>query len=534
MSMFSTFLLGYLLGGLTLFPLLLYLYVHLPAKHISAAYERILVYLQHSRSSPVAAAQPTSYKSTLPLYKVGWLRMKTGTAPAITLMKPTEPLYFAVLKYHTLYLYDSDQQRDCQQVLSLQNYAVAMYPPDIRDAELFSRPYWVSLKPLATVDDQSLAITYFHCHLCTEKEDWYHLLLQACGQAKDTLAISSLQPLIQRIHSDTHNLELQWFNALLGRLFMGVHHTSRFREAIWTKIMTKVDKINARRPPFLGEIRVKAIEIGGNLPLLTQPRLLGLTPQGECCLEAMVDYRGAAVHVEIATVLQWTYSERMPPLTMDIVLRVTLQSLKGKLKLLVKPPPSNRIWYGFHGLPDMKWHIAPLVWEKKVGHSMVVKAIIKHLEEVIGDTMVLPHMDDFIFFDTNGIGGVYTDSGYKKKKVPDADDRQYDMELLTSAKALPELISSAHTLKSIPPISAYTAIPSDVPHPHQDSAASTPSSEHSISTTNVTDATWPPEPTLRSRRSMAQLGKKSAASPTVQVSSAAGLFLGHEKQKING
>ncbi|KAI8333024.1 putative integral membrane protein conserved region-domain-containing protein, partial [Chlamydoabsidia padenii] len=252
---------------------------------------------------------------------------------------------------------------------------------------------------------------YLHCHLCTEKEDWYQLLMQASGRPRVPVLMGSLQPLIQRIHGDGDQLELQWFNALLGRLFLGIHQTERFRQSVWTKVMTKVDKINARRPPFLGQIHVRAVDIGGNLPLLTRPRLVGLTPQGECQLEAMVDYQGADLHLEIATVLQWSYSDRLPPLTMDIVLRVTLQSLKGKVKMLIKPPPCNRLWYGFEGLPDMTWHIAPVVWETKVGHSMVVKAIIKHLEEVFRDTMVLPHMDDLIFFDANGLGGIYRQEG---------------------------------------------------------------------------------------------------------------------------
>ncbi|ORX56717.1 hypothetical protein DM01DRAFT_1270593, partial [Hesseltinella vesiculosa] len=285
-----------------------------------------------------------------------------------------------------------------------------IYPPGIRDAELFSRPHWIALTPHQK-NDTNLQNVYFHSHLCTEKEDWYHSLLRASHESKQALPISSMQPLIQRIHSDTHNLEMQWFNAFFGRLFMGIQRTDQFKQGIWSKILTKVDKINQRRPPFLGEIRVKDIDIGGSLPLVTQPRLHSLTPQGECKLEAMVDYRGAAVHFEIATVLQWTYSERMPPLTMDIVLRITLQSLKGKLQLLIKAPPSNRIWYGFESLPEMQWHIAPLVWEKKVGHSMVVKAIIKHLEDVISDTMVLPHMDDLIFFNSDGLGGIFTESG---------------------------------------------------------------------------------------------------------------------------
>ncbi|SAM00147.1 hypothetical protein [Absidia glauca] len=472
-------MIGYLLGGLTLFPFMLAIYVYLPSfTYLHHLYKRLVK--PHgsttTTSSSTEVIDEKSKTTSSPLYKIGWLRMTQGTPPTISLKKPSQRPYFAVLKYHTLYLYDSEQQLDCQQVLALQHYKVGMYPPDIQDAELFSRPYWIQLTSLiddndddnddndddnegddndhdsgngsdrSTNSDKSSdssdsdnnskdnidgdsfkqrqqqgntksairpksSSIYLHCHLCTEKEDWYQLLMQASGRPRVPVPMGSLQPLIQRIHGDGDQLELQWFNALLGRLFLGIHQTERFRQSVWTKVMTKVDKINARRPPFLGQIHVRAVDIGGNLPLITRPRLVGLTPQGECQLEAMIDYQGADLHLEIATVLQWSYSDRLPPLTMDIVLRVTLQSLKGKVKMLIKPPPCNRLWYGFEGLPEMTWHIAPLVWETKVGHSMVVKAIIKHLEEVFRDTMVLPHMDDLTFFDAEGLGGVYQEEG---------------------------------------------------------------------------------------------------------------------------
>ncbi|CAO3651690.1 unnamed protein product [Cunninghamella blakesleeana] len=450
MNLINTFLFGYFLGGLTLFPLLLALYVYLPniSLHNIPFFKQLKkklpltlndkkdnnsnTYINSAIITTNTTATSTSLNnnnnnnnlintnitsgpgSTI-LYKVGWLRMTHGSPPVISLKKPDQRLYFTVLKQHTLFLYDSEEQLDCQLVLSLNNYKVGVYPNDILDPELFSRPYWIQLKPLQKEKEenqqQQQPIYYFHCHVCTEKEDWFHILLQASGKPKLPQSMT-LEPLIQVIHSNSHHLEVQWFNALLSRLFMGIHLTKKFHQSIEKKIMTKVDKINARKPPFLGEIQVRHIDIGkqnGSIPFITQPKLLSLSTQGECWLEAMMDYHGNNCTIEIATVLQWSYSDRLPPLTMDIVLSVSLQSIQGKFKLLIKPPPSNRLWYGFEGLPKMKWNIVPLVWEKKIGHSMVVKAIIKHLEEVFSDTMVLPHMDDTTFFDNGGSGGIYQD-----------------------------------------------------------------------------------------------------------------------------
>ncbi|KAI8099155.1 putative integral membrane protein conserved region-domain-containing protein [Halteromyces radiatus] len=558
MSFLTIFLIGYLLGGLTLFPLLLSLYVYLPTftSRLQQVYRHYIkpVSNNDNKNDIISTLSPP------PLYKVGWLRMTQGKPPIISLSKPSQRPFFAVLKHHTLYLYDSEQQLDCQQVLSLQQYKVSMYPSDIQDPEMFSRPYWIQLTRIEEEEEGGNKSLYLHCHLCTEKEDWYQVLLQASGLPRVPVSMGSLQPLIHRIHGDGYQLELQWFNALMGRLFLGIHQTERFRQAVWTKVMTKVGKINARRPPFLGEIQVRAVDIGGNLPLMTRPRLIGLTPQGECKLEAMIDYQGADLHIEIATVLQWTYSDRLPPLTMDIVLRVTLQSLQGKINVLIKPPPCNRLWYGFEGLPDMKWHIAPLVWETKVGHSMVVKAIIKHLEEVFRDTMVMPHMDDITFFDSMGLGGIYQELDHtfsntelnqssstttasssstlsisppimdmkhriiKKDKSSvqsepikkDERTKQDDMQLLSTVRSLPELISAHTQLET-----TLSSSPS--------STISSPNDSHTLSPPDQNDITDITSPALRHRRSLAHLGqqqKTSASTALAQVNTAAGLFLG--------
>ncbi|KAI8333023.1 hypothetical protein BC941DRAFT_434865, partial [Chlamydoabsidia padenii] len=154
----STFMIGYVLGGLTLFPFLLAIYVYLPSFSFIHHYYKRFVKSPTMTSTASNNTNNTNItdtddknKTTSPLYKIGWLRMTQGIPPTISLKKPSQRPYFAVLKYHTLYLYDSEQQLDCQQVLALQHYKVGMYPPDIQDAELFSRPYWIQLTSL--IDD---------------------------------------------------------------------------------------------------------------------------------------------------------------------------------------------------------------------------------------------------------------------------------------------------------------------------------------------------------------------------------------------
>ncbi|CAO3593891.1 unnamed protein product [Absidia cylindrospora] len=151
MALISTFMIGYLLGGLTLFPVLLAIYVYLPTTYLITCLEqsyRRCVKMIYNPTSTTTAATATAFndkhnsttKGTSPLYKVGWLRMTQGKAPTISLKKPSQRPYFAVLKYHTLYLYNSDEQLDCQQVLALQNYKVEMSPPDIQECRTLFSP----------------------------------------------------------------------------------------------------------------------------------------------------------------------------------------------------------------------------------------------------------------------------------------------------------------------------------------------------------------------------------------------------------
>lgn len=59
---------------------------------------------------------------------------------------------------------------------------------------------------------------------------------------------------------------------------------------------------------------------------------------------------------------------RMPGVVSTrITIDVTLESLRGDLLLLIKKPPSNRLWYGFTSEPEMKLKLVPRIETTKVG-----------------------------------------------------------------------------------------------------------------------------------------------------------------------
>lgn len=421
---------AYIVGGLTFIPLLLvatYICrtVFTFCNSLSARSALHKVY-EHEPPSITTTTLATTPVQT---YKLGWVRVsrdeqkqlpldvtigdlvKTYIAGRNGSQQQRRDIFFAVLKHTTLFLYDSEKQLDCKAVIQVHQHRVTIHPPGLEEFELFARPSSIRLQH---VDNKQQQQSYFiTCSRCIDKEDWYHALKRASHKETRHHEIHfdqvAMNQLINTIHSDDSHFQTQWFNAVLGRIFCAVYKTHNMNAFLYKKLLSKLDKINSRRPPFLDEISVRSVHPGHALPVLTNPKLVSLGPTGELTAEANIHYAGA-IRFEVETVLKWKYSDRLKPLTVDLVLAITLKDLKGRFVTKIKEPPTNRFWYGFQELPQMEWLVEPLVWERRVGYSVVVKAIQSKIEELIAENVVLPNMDDITFFPTGGAGGIYETS----------------------------------------------------------------------------------------------------------------------------
>ncbi|KAI9479578.1 hypothetical protein BDB00DRAFT_858377, partial [Zychaea mexicana] len=432
---------AYVAGGFTFFPVvLLILYIVHKVSAFGtwtvqqAAYEGDPKYAAAARkatsnnasisTSTILSSLSSSPLSSSQSYKVGWLRVSRDEqrlpppdASIGDMVKniiiagnnrnnEQNEIYFAALKHTTLFLYDSERQLDCKGVIQVNQHRVMTHPPGLHDHELFTRPHLIKL----THKDKD-SHYYINCSKCIDKEDWYLALLRAARSSQEDeesmhFDQEAMNKLLTTIHSDEHHFQTQWFNAMLGRIFCAFYKTDAINDHLYKKLISKLDKLNARRPPFLGEITVRSVDVGHAPPFLTQPRLLGLSPTGALTAEANLQYEGG-IRFEIETVLKWKYSEHLRPLTVDLVLAITLKSLRGKFLLKIKEPPTNRFWYGFYELPKMEWLVEPLVGERRVEYSMVVKAIQTKIDELVMENVVLPNLDDITFFPTNGAGGIF-------------------------------------------------------------------------------------------------------------------------------
>ncbi|RUP44030.1 hypothetical protein BC936DRAFT_150035 [Jimgerdemannia flammicorona] len=452
MASFSALLIVYLLGGLTFVPLLLLL-----ALVVLYFVYNVPVDRPSKTSLPIPKPADPPTPNTLDdtdggnkYYKVGWVRVTREYRPGgldtsniggmvmqgiqsymqgknAPQRRPKDS-YFAVLKYNTLFLYDSEKQLDCRGVITMTLHSVSIYPPGLEEHELYSRPNSVRLakKESLLLDDASTLVDparsqsdhFLFCDRNSEKEDWYFALLRASrlesqspGQPHN-LGVADLthfdqqamNQLIQMVHSDESQFHTQWLNALIGRVFFAIYRTDRIREFLFNKVVKKTKKI--KRPGFLGEILVRSVDIGQSIPYVTSPKLLGLTPAGELTGEANFQYSGG-FRLEIETEATWQYSTRLKPIKVHLVLAVMLKRIKGKVFLRIKGPPSNRIWIGFYEPPQMEWSIEPVVSDKHVKFAMITNAIEARIREMINENMVLPNMDDFPFFPTEGTGGIF-------------------------------------------------------------------------------------------------------------------------------
>ncbi|XP_047151940.1 uncharacterized protein LOC124823707 isoform X1 [Vigna umbellata] len=77
------------------------------------------------------------------------------------------------------------------------------------------------------------------------------------------------------------------------------------------------------------------------------------------------------------------------PLTLAI--RVT--SLRGTLRLHIKPPPSDQLWYAFTSMPDIDFNMESSVGDRKITSAHIALFLVNRLKTGIRETLVLPNCE---------------------------------------------------------------------------------------------------------------------------------------------
>lgn len=347
---------------------------------------------------------------------------------------------------------------------------------------------------------------YLFSDNCSEKEDFYHAMLQAqehhkSGSAEDAPPVPlkfdtpDLVKLVQQLHASEENLHTRWINALIGRVFLALYKTSKIKDFIAAKINKKIARVP--KPALITSVLLRKVDMGTLPPFVTNPKLKELTVDGDLVVEADVSYKGN-FRIEISAVVRIELGTRFKAREVTLVLATVLKKLDGHMLLRIKPPPSNRLWMTFETPPKIELSLEPIVSSRQITYGVVLRAIESRIREVVNETLVLPNWDDMPFTDTIAQvirGGIWHDEN--KKEEEDLHNIKQDHEILETA------ISDAEKLED--KVDAHLSIPSSVDSEELETGVSTSSDWKSSSAR--------PRP-LRSNSSAAQVKLDSANAST--------------------
>lgn len=478
------FLISYLIGGITFFPLVLYTLWCLK-RRIDQIDDQYQEDLDNGGSSvrgidPNFKAGEFEEAKGVQVFKQGWLSVtkkyyyhhtelsseeitsNDDDIPQRSQLKKKHRFY-AILRHGNLFLYrDNLPKSNLVHAISLQDTFVTIWPrnPDseLPDSALFTKRTCISIlrkgvtslkndklefkdKDFSNADSQTTKQFFLYVDNNIEKEDWYFSLINVSKNEinKDSKPTSLIDPnvtantahlktkdslyLIQTINSTESQLTTKWINALIGRLFLALQGTDMLKEYLYTKLYQKLTKID--KPDFLDDFAVEEVDVGVSAPIITNPKLLDLSPEGVTKISIDFQYKGD-LSVIVSTKATINLGSHFRQREVPMQLSIKLKELSGPLIVLLKPPPSNRIWYTFQSEPVLSLEIEPVVSSSKLSYNMITNAIKSKFVDALKESLVVPYWDDLVFYNTESEiyrGGIW--EKYDKESVlSSSNDKQ--------------------------------------------------------------------------------------------------------------
>lgn len=307
-------------------------------------------------------------------------------------------------------LYDDIQQLEVRYVISLEHHDVEIYggEGETPEGELWIKRNAIRLTRKKTVagDAPSSPPFYLFGENLSEKEDFYFALLKNQEKSTDEdppvpeqFVVDDIVTLVQKLHSSEEHLQTRWLNGMIGRLFLALYKTPELEGFIRTKLTKKISRV--KKPNYITRLALKKIDLGNGAPFVTNPRLKDLTVDGDCVVEADINYTGNFM-IEIAATASIELGSRFKPRQVDMVLAATCKKLQGHILARLKPPPSNRIWFSFEKMPELDLTLEPIVSSRQITYNFILRAIESRIREVVAESICLPFWDDIPFLDTRG------------------------------------------------------------------------------------------------------------------------------------
>lgn len=442
MLSFLAVVISYLLGGLTLLPILVACFL----AFIFYTSPTVAPFTRKASLPPVAT---TSEDEAVPvtLYRAGWLTVRRtyeplngpndGTYVGMVMngykafmdnrsrdprrSKPKDQ-FFGVLKQNVLFLYDNEEQVECWAAVEVTQHRVLIYPENGVDGELFVKRNAICLRPTVAgesgeIEGEGDVVKELEAHVASEekthdlepgtnspwfifakvnsdKEDWYHSLVQASKISTTTKGLVSanlakdrsvfdpddMARLVEGIDQQPDSIPVRWLNAILGRIFLAVYRTETLEAYIISRIVKKLKRV--KTPSILSEVQVREVNVGSSVPFFSKPMLKDLTTEGDASMEVHVSYVGD-FRITIETVATINLGSHFKPYSVRLVLAVILKEIEGTLLIKIKKPPSNRVWFGFSSMPRMVLSVEPVVSTRQIKWSMITSPIESRIREVV-------------------------------------------------------------------------------------------------------------------------------------------------------
>ncbi|CAM8940394.1 unnamed protein product [Rhodiola kirilowii] len=234
-------------------------------------------------------------------------------------------------------------------------------------------------------------------------------------------------------------------NLLLSRLFFDARRNDNLCTWIQARIQRTLS--NLRTPSYIGEVSCTGVILGDLPPCILAMRALPTDLNEICALEIDVMYSGGfvldvktrlevreledqkesnsvgefssdlleeiskgmaeaedendsktdgSVNSKSSTVPKWksiinTVAKQVSQVPISLAIRIA--SLRGTLRIHVKPPPSDQLWFGFTSMPEIEFDLASAVGDHKITNGHLAVLLINRFKAVVRETLVLPNCE---------------------------------------------------------------------------------------------------------------------------------------------
>ncbi|XP_078442034.1 uncharacterized protein LOC144711825 [Wolffia australiana] len=236
------------------------------------------------------------------------------------------------------------------------------------------------------------------------------------------------------------------WNFILSRIFFDAQRNSRVNNFIKERIQKSLS--NMKTPTYIGGITCIGLDLGNLPPYFCNIRVLPVEEDNVWAIEVDIEYTGGfSLEIEtrfevgesdfqesdseVASALLgdleqneeflnlanqtddakpdgglrskssgWAsryksvlnyIADQVSQVPLSLSLRIS--SLRGTLKILVKPPPSDQLWLGFTSTPEIELTLGAAVGDCGLGGGHVISLLRSRLKTAIQETLVLPNCE---------------------------------------------------------------------------------------------------------------------------------------------